>query len=128
MAIEPDSTCNERKITFDVVDREAGEVKRGRIRATTEGVRDWVGRFGGEEVHVAVEACTGWLFVCEALAEAGVAHLAEPVETNALRGKKRRAKTDRPKGQWHGLPGPRSRPARRIARAGRGCSARVAVR
>jgi transposase len=52
-------------------------------------------------VHVAVEACTGWLFVCEALAETGaVAHLAEPVETSALRGKKRRAKTDREDARW----------------------------
>src|SRR4051812_5519324 len=48
------------------------------------------------QVDVAVEACTGWLFVCEALAEAGaVAHLAEPAEVSALRGRKRHAKTDR---------------------------------
>jgi hypothetical protein len=59
------------------------------------------GRFPGEEVHVAVEACTGWLFVCEALVEAGATpHLAEPVETSALRGKKRRAKTDRGDARW----------------------------
>jgi transposase len=38
----------------------------------------------------------GWLFVVEALVEAGVvAHLAEPAETSARRGMKRRAKTDR---------------------------------
>jgi transposase len=89
------------QITFDALDRETGEVRRGRIRATPEGVREWVGRFGGEEVEVAVEACTGWLFVCEALLEAGaVVHLAEPVETSALRGKKRRAKTDREDARW----------------------------
>jgi transposase len=89
------------QITFDALDRETGELRRGRIRATPEGVREWVGRFAGEEVHVAVEACTGWLFVCEALAETGaVAHLAEPVETSALRGKKRRAKTDREDARW----------------------------
>ncbi len=46
-------------------------------------------------VHVVVEACTGWLFVCRALERVGaIAHLAEPVETSALRGRKRRAKTD----------------------------------
>jgi transposase len=89
------------QITFDALDRETGELRRGRIRATPEGVREWVGRFAGEEIHVAVEACTGWLFVCEALAETGaVAHLAEPVETSALRGKKRRAKTDREDARW----------------------------
>ena len=55
----------------------------------------------GEEIDVAVEACTGWLFVCEALLEAGARpHLAEPVETSALRGKKRRAKTDREDARW----------------------------
>jgi transposase len=44
----------------------------------------------------AVEACTGWRFVAEELAAAGVAvHLAEPADTATLRGRKRRAKTDR---------------------------------
>ena len=89
------------QITFDALDRETGEVKRGRIRATPEAVREWAGRFVGEQVHVAVEAGTGWLFVCEALREAGaVPHLAEPAETSALRGPKRRAKTDREDARW----------------------------
>ena len=58
-------------------------------------------QFAGEHVEVAVEACTGWLFVYEALAAAGaVAHLAEPAETSALRGKKRHAKTDRADARW----------------------------
>jgi transposase len=64
-------------------------------------VRGWVGRFVGRRVDVAVEACTGWLFVCEALGEAGaVAHLAETAETRARRGSKRRAKTDRQDARW----------------------------
>src|ERR687896_287490 len=43
----------------------------------------------------------GWLFVCDALVAAGaVPHLAEPVETRALRGRKRRAKTDREDARW----------------------------
>ena len=84
------------QITFDALNRETGDVDRGRIAATPQAVGRWVGRFPGERVEVAVEACTGRLFVCEALREAGaVAHLAEPVETSALRGRKRRAKTDR---------------------------------
>ncbi len=58
-------------------------------------------RFSDREIHVAVEACTGWLFVCRALERTGaVAHLAEPVETSALRGRKRRAKTDRTDAKW----------------------------
>src|SRR6266545_4539538 len=42
------------------------------------------------------KACTGWRFVVEELEGAGAqAHLAEPADTAALRGPKRRAKTDR---------------------------------
>jgi transposase len=59
------------QIAFDALDRETGEVQRGRLRATPDAVRSWAGRFAGEELHVAVEACTGWLFVCEVLREAG---------------------------------------------------------
>jgi transposase len=89
------------QITFDVLDRETGEVSRGRIPSTPWAVAGWVGRFPGRELHVAVEAGTGWLFVCEALREAGATpHLAEPAETSALRGPKRRAKTDREDARW----------------------------
>jgi hypothetical protein len=101
MAIVAGMDVHRAQITFDALDRETDEVKRGRICATPEAVREWAGRFGGEEVHVAVEAGAGWLFVCEALRESGaVAHLAEPVETSALRGNKRRAKTDREDARW----------------------------
>jgi transposase len=89
------------QITFDALDRETGELHRGRVASTPDAVRQWVERFSGRRVDVAVEAGTGWLFVCEALREAGAtAHLAEPVETSALRGKKRRAKTDREDARW----------------------------
>jgi Transposase len=101
MAIVAGFDVHRAQITFDALDQQTGEVKRGRIQATPEAVREWAGRLAGAEVHVAVEACTGWLFVCEALVEAGaVPHLAEPVETSALRGKKRRAKTDREDARW----------------------------
>jgi transposase len=101
MAIVAGFDVHRAQITFDAVDRATGEVHRGRIAATPEAVEAWAGRFAGDELHVAVEACTGWLFVYEALAAAGaVTHLAEPVETNALRGKKRRAKTDRADALW----------------------------
>lgn len=84
------------QITFDALNLETGEVLKGRIPATPVAVRGWVERFPGEQVEVAVEACTGWLFVYEALTAAGaVTHLAEPAETAARRGTKRRAKTDR---------------------------------
>src|SRR6266567_4739593 len=45
---------------------------------------------------LAVEGCTGWRYVVEELERAGIgAQLAEPAETAAKRGPKRRAKTDR---------------------------------
>jgi transposase len=101
MAIVAGFDVHRARITFDAFDQETGELHRGRIPASPEGVRRWVGRFPDEVVHVAVEAGTGWLFVCEALREAGATrHLAEPAETSARRGKKRRAKTDHEDARW----------------------------
>jgi transposase len=89
------------QITFDALVGGSGEVLTGRIAATPEAVEAWVARFAGAEVHVALEACTGWYFVARALERAGaVAHLAEIAETRALRGRKRRAKTDRADARW----------------------------
>jgi transposase len=101
MAIVAGFDVHRAQITFDALDTETGEVSRGRIDATPAAVARWAKRFGGREIDVAVEACTGWLFVCDALVEAGARpHLAEPVETRALRGRKRRAKTDREDARW----------------------------
>jgi transposase len=101
MAIVAGFDVHRAQITFDALDTETGEVTRGRIDSTPAAVARWAGRFAGREIHVAVEACTGWLFVCDALAATGAtAHLAEPVETRALRGRKRRAKTDREDARW----------------------------
>jgi transposase len=96
MAIVAGFDVHRAQITFDTLDTVSGEVRCGRIASTPAAVRAWVERFPGQELQVAVEACTGWLFTCEALAAAGaVPHLAEPAETSARRGNKRRAKTDR---------------------------------
>ncbi len=85
------------QITADYLDTETGEVKRGRIApADREGVRKFLSRFDGRELEVALEATTGWRFVVEELrAVDAVAHLAEPAETSARRGNKKRAKNDR---------------------------------
>jgi transposase len=112
MAIVAGLDVHRAQITFDALDTDSGEVMRGRIAATPAAVTQWARRFGGREMHVAVEACTGWLFVCDALVAAGaVAHLAEPVETRALRGRKRRAKTDREDARWLREPRVRLGPA-----------------
>jgi transposase len=90
-----------RQITVDALDTATGEVSRGQVESTPAAVEEWVARFPGRVVHVAVEACTGWLFVCRALERLGaIAYLAEPVEASALRGRKRRAKTDRADAKW----------------------------
>jgi transposase len=87
-----------RQITFDYVDTDTGQVVRGRIAPACRPVlRRWLAqRFAGRtEVAFAVEACTGWRFVVEELEHAGIAAwLADPADTAAARGRKRRAKTD----------------------------------
>ena len=53
-------------------------------------------RADGQPVAMAVEGCTGWRYVVEEIVAAGFeAHLAEPADTQAARGRKRHAKTDR---------------------------------
>ena len=53
-------------------------------------------RCGDGQVALAVEGCTGWRYVVEEIDAAGFeAHLAEPADTQAARGRKHRAKTDR---------------------------------
>src|SRR5215204_1189888 len=90
-----------KQITFDYVQIETGESHRGEIRpADREHLRPWLERFterfGGREAAFAVEATTGWRYVVEELERAGIeAHLAEPADTKALQGRKKRAKTDR---------------------------------
>jgi transposase len=86
------------QITFDYLDTETGEVTRGQIQpATRARLREWLTRFGGrQDVRFALEGCTGWRFVVEELRRVGVeAHLADPAEAAAKRGKKKRAKTDK---------------------------------
>jgi transposase len=87
-----------KQITFDYVDSDTGEVRTGQIRpATRTTLRTWLGKHCPDgDGEFAVEGCTGWRFVAEELTDAGVrAHLADPAETAALRGRKKRAKTDR---------------------------------
>ena len=91
-----------KQITFDYVEIETGESHRGEIRpADREHLRsswleEFAERFCGREAAFALEATTGWRYVVEELQRAGCeAHLAEPADTRALQGRKKRAKTDR---------------------------------
>jgi transposase len=87
-----------KQVTFDYLDTATGEVKRGQVApADRAHLRSWLARFAGrDDVAFALEGCTGWRYVAEELAAAGVAaHVGEPADTAALRGRKRRAKTDK---------------------------------
>jgi transposase len=84
------------QVAFDALDTDSGEAWRGRIRpADRLSFRGWLSRWEGELVVAALEATTGWRFMVEELVAVGAeVHLAEPAETSALRGPKKRAKTD----------------------------------
>jgi transposase len=91
-----------RQITFDALEVDSGEEWRGGIwQPDRERFGRWLRgdvarRTGGGPVALAVEGCTGWRYVVEEIEAAGLeAHLAEPADTQAARGRKRRAKTDR---------------------------------
>jgi transposase len=91
------------QITAEWLDTDTGEISRARVApADRAGVRRFLGRFRGHALEVALEATTGWRFVVEELRAIGAnVHLAEPAETAALRGNKKRAKNDRADARHH---------------------------
>ena len=98
MSIVGGLDIHRKQITFDYPGTATGEVKRGQIApADRKQVRAWLARFAGRgEAAFAVEGCTGWRYLAEELAAAGLeAHLGEPADTAAARGRKRHAKTDK---------------------------------
>jgi transposase len=96
MAIIGGLDVHRSQITYDWIDRDSGQHQRGRLApAHREHLRAWLGQFAGQQATFALEGCTGWRYVVEELQRAGIAaQLAEPADTSALRGPKRRAKTD----------------------------------
>jgi hypothetical protein len=91
------------QITAEWIDLPSGEISRARVRpADRAGVRRFLAGFAGQELEVALEATTGWRFLVEELRAVGaVVHLAELAETAALRGNKKRAKSDRADARHH---------------------------
>ena len=88
-----------KQLTFDYLDTGSGEVKRGQITpADRAHLRWWLVQFAGrDDVAFALEGCTGWRYVSEELAAAGVAahvgqHRLIPRSPGAA---KRHAKTDK---------------------------------
>jgi transposase len=84
------------QIAAEWIDTVTGEVSRARIvPGDRAAVRAFFEPFRGAGLEVALEATTGWRFVVEELQRVGAeVHLAEAAEASALKGKKRRAKTD----------------------------------
>jgi len=84
------------QISAEWIDTITGEVSRARVApADRDAVRAFLHRFADDGLEVALEATTGWRFVVEELQRVGAeVHLAEPAEAAALKGKKKRAKTD----------------------------------
>jgi transposase len=97
MAIVGGLDIHRRQITYDWIDTDSGETGRGQLSpASRLELRGWLEQFNGQPATFALEATTGWRYLVEELERAGIAaHLAEPADTRALRGPKRRAKTDR---------------------------------
>ena len=102
MAMVGGLDLHRRQITFDTLETVSGEEWRGRIwQPDRARFRRWLRdelapRACVDPVALAVEGCTGWRYVVEEITAAGFeAHLAEPADTQAARGRKHRAKTDR---------------------------------
>src|SRR4029079_5938627 len=86
-----------QQITVDYVDDD-GLVHWGQIRpATRQTLRGWLAEHCPDgDSEFACEGSPGCRYVSEELAAAGLGvHLGDPAETAALRGRKKRAKTDR---------------------------------
>jgi transposase len=98
MSIVGGLDIHRKQLTFDYLDTDTGELRRGQLTpADRSHLAVWLRRFDEHgDTTFAMEACTGWRYVVEELRRAGVAvQLAEPADTAAARGRKRRAKTDR---------------------------------
>ena len=86
------SSADHRRVAGHVDGRVVA--RAGRARGPCRGASLPV--FAAGELEVALEATTGWRFVVEELQAVGArVHLAEPAETAARRGTKKRAKSDR---------------------------------
>jgi transposase len=84
-----------------VLDLESGALEERRFAARPEALDDWAMRWRGRLAAVAVEATTGWRWVVARLQEHGFeVQLVDPGQTSALRGRRRRPKTDRLDARW----------------------------
>src|SRR4051794_41774446 len=111
MSIVGGLDIHRKQLTFDWVDEQNDTWERGRIApADREHLADWLTRFDpatGGPVAFAMEGCTGWRYIADEMAKAGVIpHLAEPADTSVLRGPKRRGQTRKGRPETLGRPAP----------------------
>src|SRR2546427_10020683 len=84
-----------------VLDPETGVGVEERSPADRESLARWAEPWRGRVAAVAIEATTGWRWVWRELVDRGLeVRLAEPVQTRALLGRRRSAKTDRLDARW----------------------------
>src|SRR5512133_3789591 len=84
-----------------VFDPESGEVVEARVSADRESLSRWAGEWRGRVVAVAIEATTGWRWVWRELSALGFdVRLVDPGQARALRGRTRKARTDRLDARW----------------------------
>ena len=83
-----------------VLEPETGEFVEERFSGR-EGLVHWAMRWRGRVSAVVIEATTGWRWVARELVALGFeVQLVDPGQAKALRGKKRKAKTDRLDARW----------------------------
>jgi transposase len=84
-----------------VLDPASGEITDARLPATREALNDWAMPLRGAVAVVALEATSGWRWVWRELSALGFeVQLAEPAQTRALQGRKRKPKNDRLDARW----------------------------
>ena len=94
------------KHTFQaaVLDSETGEFTENRFASTREELDHWAMQWQGKLAAVALEATNGWRWVARQLQEGGFeVRLVDPGRASALRGRRRRPKTDRLDARWLAL-------------------------
>jgi transposase len=92
---------HKRKFQAAVLDVETGETVERRFGATREELSDWAMPLQGKLAAVAIEATNGWRWVWRELSARGFdVRLVDPAQAKALRGRIKRAKTDRLDARW----------------------------
>ena len=79
-----------------VLDPDSGELSASRFEPSRELLGEWASHWGGRLAGVAIESTTGWRWVARELQARGFeVQLIDPGRASALRGRRRRPKTDK---------------------------------